>query len=245
MSSKQCIIYARYSPRPKGETDPESNDMQIAHCEQRAFNEGWEVAGIFQDKMKSGSDESRPGLWKAVSELKKGDVLLVYKWDRLARNVYLMEILKRAVKVKNCRIVAVTGDVMGDTPESIMVRQMLAAVSEYERKVTGLRTAAALRYQQAKGKRVGRYPPYGFAFSEPDENEKITLIEVPEEQEALEIIKGLHDDGLSPGEIAVTMRRLMPDRARKPTWRGNLITRIVNRYEAEKAMNLRENDVAA
>ncbi len=156
----KCVIYTRFSPR-RNAGESESCETQEAYCRRHAGRRGMEVKAVHHDRAISGKEEDRPNLWGSIDELRKGDVLVCWKWDRLARNVYLTECIKRAVAKQGARIEVVEGDVEGDGPEQEMIRQVLAAFAEYERKVVSARTKYAMKYHQSNGRRVGRFAPYG------------------------------------------------------------------------------------
>jgi len=183
----KCIIYTRYSPQRKGD-EKQSCEVQTAYCEELAAKKGWKIGGIYEDKEKSGQDDTRPGLWTAIQVLEKGDVLLVWKLDRLARSVYLMERIRHDVEAHGAQIVAVKGDVEGNTPEAIMVRQILSAVAEYERKIISQRTSAAMIYHMKNGKRISSKPPYGYRFIGD------TMEAVEKEQKAIYLVSTLRKE---------------------------------------------------
>jgi len=155
----EAVIYARYSPR-RNAADCESIETQVELCRSHAEALGWPVAGVYTDEAMSGAEEDRPGLWEAVDALGPDRVLLVYRRDRLARDVYLEEVIHRAVAQKGAKVHALHGQ-NGDSPEDTVVRQVLAAFSEYERKVTAARTRIAMRRHQANGRKMSSKPPYG------------------------------------------------------------------------------------
>jgi len=168
-SKKKCVIYARFSPR-RNESDCRSNEIQVAYCEQHCQKKGYEVLAIFEDEAVSGKDEYREKMWQAIKATPKDGILLVYKRDRLARNVYLSEHINRQVKAGGAVIEAVEGDVEGDGPESVLIRQVLSAISEYERMIISQRTSAAMKHYVKTGeKRIGRFPPYGWENDDKDE----------------------------------------------------------------------------
>jgi len=187
------------------------------------------VGGTFEDKAISGSEEDRPGLWHAIDALSSGSVLLVYKLDRLARNVYLSECIRRAVEKAGARIEAVEGDVVGDGPEQVMIRQVLAAFSEYERKIIAARTKYAMRHHQKNGRRMSRYPPYGLQL---DPADKARMIRCEREQQAIAAIEeqSLADPPRTVHEIVLYLREKLPDLARgKAGWRQRDVTRIMEK----------------
>ena len=156
-----AIIYTRFSPR-KNANESESCEVQLAYCEQYCSQHGYTIGQIFHDPDVSGADEYREKLWLAINTLKKGDVLIVYKRDRLARNLFLSEQINRTVVQRGATIEAVSGDIPGNTPETQLIRQILASIAEYERRLIGIRTSHAMRYHQSKGRRMGVACPYGW-----------------------------------------------------------------------------------
>lgn len=218
----EAVIYTRFSPRPDAATS-ESCEMQEGLCRDYAAAHGWECAAVFADADVSGADEFRDKLWAAIDSLKKGGVLLVWKRDRLARNVYLAEMINRAVAKKGGRIVAVSGDVEGDGPEQVLVRQVVAAMAEYERKLIGIRTSAALRLYQSQGRRVSRIPPYGWDVSAEDPGR---LVRNEAEQGVIAEVVGMRGRGMGLREIA---RRLDPSASRSGRWSPAAVMRILRR----------------
>ncbi len=140
----KAIIYARFSPRRNAD-ECESIETQEHYCRHYCEKHGYEVVAVFADPDVSGSDEDRQQLWDAIDALKRGYVLVTYKADRLARGVYLDEAIRRAVTKAGAVVEVVEGSPNGDEPQDVLIRQVLAAFAEYERKVIAARTRAAMR----------------------------------------------------------------------------------------------------
>jgi len=202
MNEKQsCIIYTRFSPRRNSETS-ESCEHQEAECRRYAETRLWEVRLIFEDRAVSGADEDRPGLFGAMEALNKGDVLLVYKPDRLARDVYLSELFRRSVTKQGARIVCVSGDVEGEGMEQTMIRQIVASLAEYERKLIAARTTSAMRWRQSRGECMSRYAPYGMQFeTDPHNPKKKILVPNEPEQSAIDFIRMKAAEGWMMSQI--------------------------------------------
>lgn len=221
----KAVIYTRFSPRRNAETC-ESCETQKAYCEQHAYKKKYEIVAYFADKAISGKEGDRPILWEAIEALDRGYVLLVYKLDRLARNVYLMECLRRAVSVSGARIEAVEGDVEGDGPEQVMVRQVLASVAEYERKICALRTKYAMLHHQKNGRRMGRFAPYGWTIDTADPTRMI-VNEV--EAKAVKIILDMHKSGVRQYFITDMLNQTMPQACRTGKWLQKAVMKIIQR----------------
>ena len=181
---KAAVLYARFSPR-RDEKKCKSIDTQLALCYSYCKKKALKILASYEDRALSGSEADRPGLWNAVEALKREYVLVVYRWDRLARDVYLSEIIQREVKKKGAAIEAVEGGINGQTSEAVLVRQVLQAFAEYERKVIAARTKAAMLRHQAEGRLMGKIPPFGFAI-DPEDSKR--LVEIPKEQEVIKRI---------------------------------------------------------
>ena len=220
-----AIIYARYSPRRYAD-DCESVEAQFDFCSEYCDKNNFPVSARLSDKALSGSDEDRPALWQAIELLKRGDVLVVYKLDRLARSVYLSDIIERAVKKKGASIISVSGEgTWNDSDEDWLVRKILQTLAEYERKVTAARTKAAMLRHQANGRRMSKHPPFGWTN---DPADPARLIEETAEQTVIHRIRELKRQRMS---LRAICRRLKDEGF---TCRGNgfnhvTVGRIIDR----------------
>lgn len=174
----RALIYARFSPRRDAE-DCKSCEWQCAECEQYAANHHIPLGEMFVDKDVSGADSVRPTLWNAIHALHKGDTLLVWKWDRLARDLMLQLQIERAVEQRGATVTATVGDIPGNDPQAKFMRHILGAVAELERKMIAQRTSVSMLNQQRRGKRMSYRVPFGW---EPDPNDPTRLIENQREQ---------------------------------------------------------------
>ncbi len=221
-----AVVYTRYSPR-RNAHESESCETQEAQCREHAEAKGWPVRSAHRDEGKSGKDLDRPGLAAALADLKRGDVLLVYRRCRLARSMLVAELTQRQVKAAGARIAAVSGDISDDDgPEATFARQVMDAVAELERKLIGLRTRAALLAQQKAGKRVGRFAPYGFSV---DPRNRTRIVVNEKERQAVIRIKQLAGEGLTPYQVTKAMREELPELARGKEWGTKTVKKILAR----------------
>jgi site-specific DNA recombinase len=212
--TKKGIIYARFSPR-RNEENCESIEAQLDFCRKWCAENNVEIKGEYSDRALSGGDEDRPELWAAIAALGRGDVLVVYRLDRLARSVYLSDIIERAVHKRKATFLSVSGEgTWGDSHEDWLIRKILQTLAEYERKVIGARTKAAMLRHQANGRLMGSIPPYGFKI-DPDNPKRI--VKDPYERLIINQIKRFHTEGYSVRKIAVELTKLKykPRRKRK------------------------------
>jgi len=226
----EAIIYTRFSPRKNGEKST-SNETQHALCRDYAYDKGYEVIGHYQDREISGSTVHKPGLANAIAHLPKEGVLLVYKRDRIARDVFLAELARRQVKAKGGKIEAVKGDIEGDGPYVKMARQVMDAVAELERHMISERTRDAMIRHQKEGRRMSRHPPFGMMV---DPNDKAMLAPNPDEQRAIERIMDLHIRGRAVYKITQVLNDEMPEVARGSKWWGKTVKKVIEERENDK-----------
>ena len=216
----KAVVYTRFSPRRNAD-ESESCEVQLAFCEQHCAKLKLDIASVVHDPDASGADEFRPKLWEAIDSLKKGWILVVYRRDRLARNVYLSEQINRTVERKGAAICAVSGDISGDSPEIQMIRQVLAAMAEYERKIISIRTSHAMRHHQAHGRKMSSNCPYGWQDG-PDGQ----MIPDPAEQAVVADIAARHHAGASFAAITAWLNRERKPLARHGAWNPKTVRKI-------------------
>jgi DNA invertase Pin-like site-specific DNA recombinase len=138
------IGYARVS------TDEQNLDLQ---------KQALRAAGcrhIIEDPGLSGADRSRPRLNEALSKLKKGDVLVVWKLDRLGRSLaHLIELIDTIGK-QGAGFASLTESIDTTTAGGRLVFHMMGALAEFERELIRERTTSGMQAAKRRGKHVGR-----------------------------------------------------------------------------------------
>lgn len=222
----KAIIYARFSPR-RNHQHCESIETQFDLCNDYCSKNNFTVISQFSDKALSGSDEDRPGLWMAIDALRPGYVLVVYRLDRLARSIYLADIIERAVAKKGAAIVSISGEgTWQNSDEDWLIRKILQTLAEYERKVIAARTKAAMLRHQSNGKRMSKLPPYGFAV---DPADSACLISNPDEQAVISRIQALNKGKFSLRAICRTLQSENIPCRDNPIWHHSTVKRIIAR----------------
>lgn len=113
---------------------------------------------IYQDEA-SGRREDRPGLIACLKSLRKGDVLVVWKLDRLGRDLrHLVNIVQDlADRGIGFKVLAGHGaDIDTTTASGKLVFGIFAALAEFERELIRERTKAGLEAARARGRKGGR-----------------------------------------------------------------------------------------
>lgn len=106
----------------------------------------------------SGGRWDRPELHRLLDHLRRGDVVVVWKLDRLSRSLKdLLHLLER-IEAAGAGFRSLTESIDTTTPAGRMMMQMLGSFAEYERAMVKERTAAGLAAARAEGRVGGRRP---------------------------------------------------------------------------------------
>ena len=137
------IGYARVS------TDDQHLELQLDALRQAGCEK------IFEDKM-SGSKFDRPGLNEALAYARKGDVLVVWRLDRLGRSLPdLLELVAR-LEANSIGLNSLNEQICTDTPSGKLIFHIFAALTEFERNLIRERTNAGLAAARKRGRKGGR-----------------------------------------------------------------------------------------
>jgi len=133
-------------------------------------------------------------------------------------------------------LISVNGEgTEGDTPDDVMLRQVLAAISERQRKVCAAQTKAAMLRMQAEGKMISSSPPYGM-MEDPDSpigfgGHHTRMIVDEEEMKICRKVVELRDAGLSMDKVCCRLEKLgIKHRAGHTKWNRNQVKRIADRH---------------
>ncbi|MBK6619257.1 MAG: recombinase family protein [Nitrosomonas sp.] len=113
---------------------------------------------LYEDQA-SGKREDRPGLAACLKALRKGDTLLVWKLDRLGRNLRHLINTVHDLTSKGVGLKVLTGHGAAiDTTSAAgkLVFGIFAALAEFERELIAERTKAGLASARARGRKGGR-----------------------------------------------------------------------------------------
>lgn len=113
------------------------------------------VMKTFSDVM-SGARDDRPGLAALLDYVREGDIVVVWKLDRLGRNtLHILETVK-SLTDRGVTLVSTTDGIDSSTAAGRMVIAVLASMAEFERELIKERTALKRAASQANGTRFGR-----------------------------------------------------------------------------------------
>lgn len=220
-------IYLRVS------TDEQAEEGYSLQAQERACKlflelHNHEIAGVYTDDGYSGTSADRPAFARLVAGVQPGDLVVVHKLDRLARNTTLL--LKQLDKWERAgvRLVSVTEQIDFSSPIGKVMLSLLAAFAQFY--VDNLRqeTAKGHREKAQRGLWVGPVP---FGYRKLDKGRLVPSEDAPTVQE----IYRLYLAGHSYRDIAAELNRRgltaynWRDKTRGPWGRENVRVILRNR----------------
>lgn len=146
------IGYARVSRADGSQTTDLQRDALLAA--------GVEPEQIYEDQA-SGKQDDRPQLVACLKALRSGDTLIVWKLDRLGRDLRHLVNVVHDLTDRGVGLKVLTGQgaaIDTTTASGKLVFGIFAALAEFERELISERTKAGLASARARGRKGGR--PY-------------------------------------------------------------------------------------
>jgi DNA invertase Pin-like site-specific DNA recombinase len=137
------IGYARVS------TQDQNLDLQLDALDRAGAEK------VFTDTA-SGATAARPGLDEALSHLRSGDTLVVWKLDRLGRSLRHLIDTIQALSNRGIGFKSLQESIDTTTPGGKLVFHVFGALAEFERDLIRERTNAGLKSARARGRKGGR-----------------------------------------------------------------------------------------
>jgi DNA invertase Pin-like site-specific DNA recombinase len=139
------IGYARVSTAEQ-DTALQTDALRKAGCDR-----------VFEDTA-SGAKADRPGLSDALAYLRDGDVLVVWRLDRLGRSLpHLIETVGK-LEARGVGFRSLTESIDTTTPGGRLIFHVFGALGQFERDLIRERTKAGLTAAAARGRKGGRKP---------------------------------------------------------------------------------------
>lgn len=139
------VGYARVS-RQDQNPDLQRREPEAAGCER-----------IFEEKVSS-RKETRPVLQEALDYVRAGDVLVVWRLDRLGRSLKELIELVGGLQERGVGFKSLKESLDTTTTGGRLIFHVFASIAEFERDIIRERTMAGLEAARARGKRGGRKP---------------------------------------------------------------------------------------
>ena len=158
------IGYARVSRGDHQDLEAQLRTLEGAGCE------------IVFSEEASGARSDRPELARALARLQRGDVLTVWKLDRLARSLsdllFTLELIEKA----GAGFRSITEAIDTTTAMGRLTAQIVGAFAEFERAMIRERTMHGLAHARQAGRLIGRRP----SLNAPQRAEIIAKLEAGE-----------------------------------------------------------------
>lgn len=139
------IGYARVSTQEQ-DTQAQLDALKASGCEK-----------IFQEKVSGGRWE-RPELHRLLGHLRKGDIVVVWKLDRLSRSLKDLLLILEKIEASAADFQSLTEAIDTSTPGGRMMMQIVGSFAEFERAMLKERTKNGLDSARREGRIGGRRP---------------------------------------------------------------------------------------
>jgi DNA invertase Pin-like site-specific DNA recombinase len=137
------VGYARVSTKDQS-LDLQLDALRKAECEE-----------VFSE-VASGAKTARPVLDEVLSRLRVGDVLVIWKLDRLGRSLKHLVTLATELMEQEVGLVSLNDPIDTTTPQGRLIFNIFASLAEFERDLIRERTQAGLEAARARGRTGGR-----------------------------------------------------------------------------------------
>jgi DNA invertase Pin-like site-specific DNA recombinase len=138
----QLVGYARVSTAEQSSAS-QLDALKVAGC-------GW----VFTETASS-AQRNRPELHQALDYMRKGDVLVVWRQDRLARSVRQLVDTAADLHARGIELRSLHDAIDTSTAAGRLTFHLFAALAEFERDVIRDRTAIGLAAARARGRKGG------------------------------------------------------------------------------------------
>jgi site-specific DNA recombinase len=164
----RCAIYTRKSTEDGLDQEFNSLDAQREACAAYILSqrhEGWSLQpGDYSDGGFSGGTMERPALKRLLAEVASGrvDVIVVYKVDRLTRNLGDFSRIVDVLDAASASFVSITQAFNTTTSMGRLTLNVLLSFAQFEREVTGERIRDKIAASKARGMWMGGVVPLGY-----------------------------------------------------------------------------------
>jgi DNA invertase Pin-like site-specific DNA recombinase len=110
---------------------------------------------IYEDHI-SGTKATRPGLQQALSVARAGDVLVVWRLDRLSRSLKDLIGMVETLSERGIELQSLSEGLATNSNSGQLIFHIFGALAEFERNLIRERTQAGLKAARARGRKGGR-----------------------------------------------------------------------------------------
>ena len=192
----------------------------------------------YSDEGISGAKINRPGLLAAIDALEDGDILVVAKLDRLARDMYLSCWIEKEVEKRGASIRSAAGEgTESDDPTAKLLKNIVKSFAEFERDVIAARMAGGRTQARKQGRKMGGSVPFGFDLDADGRH----LVVNEAEQQVIALMEQLRGLGYSYRKIGAELeQRGIKTKTGKPHWNPPVIKRAMTQKNSAEAVRQRQ-----
>lgn len=167
--SVPVAIYSRVSTDDQVGGRFDSCESQAAVCRDllcQGKSKGWHEVACLTDAAYSGGSMNRPGIQALMRLIEAGEVkvVIVFKLERLSRNIDEWGPFRAFLQKHNCELVSATEDISEAEPEGRLKNNILMSVSDYERRNTAKKVRIKMHEQAKRGIWNGGMVPLGYDY---------------------------------------------------------------------------------
>lgn len=171
------IGYARVSTKEQS-LNLQEDALRKAGCEK-----------IYSEQI-SGATSERPQLQEMIKHLRQGDIVIVWKLDRLGRSIRDLIKLVSSFQDNSVGFQSLQDAIDTTTPTGKLTFHLFAALAEFERDIISTRTKAGLEAARARGRKGGR--PKGLSKKAQDKARLAESLYKEKQRSIAEICEHLH-----------------------------------------------------
>jgi len=199
----KAVIYTRVSTEEQSR-EGVSLANQLSKCRLQAQLDDMEIVAEVEDAGKSAKSLNRQGIQKIIHMVKHKEcnAVVIFKLDRLTRSVSDLNELVDLFNKHGVSLVSVHDRLDTSSSSGRLLINLLGTISAWELDVIKERTSSALQFKKSENKRYCGVTPFGFKDTDG------TLIEVPEEMEALAMMRTMRNEGAPFYAIAAKLNEM-------------------------------------
>ena len=194
-----AIAYYRYSSSGQDT----SVEQQREAAQKYADSHGLKIIKEYQDEAISGTSANRPGFQRMLAEISdiRPGALILWKTDRLSRDVYDVAIAKKVIRTAGCRIHYVAEKTPDGSPEDSLMEGFLEQMAAYYSKQLSVNVRRGQKYNSDRGLYLGK-KLLGYTTEGEGRHNKRYVIDPVTGPLVQRIFRMYADEGLSMSKIA-------------------------------------------
>lgn len=191
---------------------------------------GYELVAVYEDAGVSGANgiEGREALPQLLADLEAGDFegMVIVRLDRLARDLMLQENILGDVRKRGGELLSIAEpDLCSEDNTRTLIRQIMGAVAEYEKKLIVARLAGGRRRKVKQGGYSGGWVPLGYTVQGEGREAEVTVD--PKTAPSVRRVFREYAGGASMREIAEGLQADGVPTKRGGTWAQGTVAGII------------------